>query len=63
MVMPSVYLREIWGTEDGTGPIWDSMEQLQYFMDLLSKHWNALAARRNADAAHRPQIDYFGDGS
>ena len=61
MVMPSTYLPEIWGTEDGSGPVWDSMEQLQYFMDLLSKHWNAIAARRSADAPHRPQIDHFGD--
>jgi uncharacterized protein len=62
MIMPSRYLPEIWGTEDGSGPVWDSMEQLQYFMDLLSKHWNALAARRSADAVHRPEIDHFGDG-
>jgi uncharacterized protein len=62
MVMPSTYLPEIWGTEDGSGPVWDSMEQLQYFMDLLAKHWNAIAARRSADAPHRPQIDHFGDG-
>jgi uncharacterized protein len=62
MVMPSTYLPEIWGTEDGSGPVWDSMEQLQYFMDLLAKHWNAIAARRSADAPHWPQIDHFGDG-
>jgi uncharacterized protein len=63
LVMPSVYLREIWGTEDGSGPIWDSHEQLEYFMELLTKHWNAIAARRNADAPHRPQIDFFGDAA
>ena len=60
MVMPSVYLGEIWGTEDGSGPVWDSQDQLQYFMELVAKHWNAIAARRNADAPHLPQIDYFG---
>jgi uncharacterized protein len=59
MVMPSRYLPEIWGTEDG--PVWDSVEQLQYFMDLLTKHWNAIAARLNANAPHRPQINHFGD--
>jgi uncharacterized protein len=63
MVMPSVYLGAIWGTKDGSGPVWDSLEQLQYFMGLLTKHWNAIAARRNADAPHRPEIDYFGDGA
>jgi uncharacterized protein len=61
MVMPSGYLPEIWGTEDGMGPVWDSREQLQYFMDLLGKHWNAIAARRSADSPHLPQIDAFGE--
>jgi uncharacterized protein len=61
MVLPSQYLPVIWGTEDGSGPVWDSMEQLQYFMDLLGKHWNAIAARRGADAPHWPQIDYLSD--
>ena len=61
LVMPSVYLPEIWGTADGTGPIWDSEEQLRYFMRLLTKHWNAIAARKNANAPHVPQIDFFGE--
>ncbi len=60
-VMPSEYLPEIWGTDDGEGPVWESLEQAQYFMDLLMKHWNAIAARRNADAPHAPLIDHFGD--
>jgi uncharacterized protein len=55
-VLPSQYMSEIWGTDDGNGPGWDSMEQAQYFMDLLMKHWNAIAARRNADAPHDPFI-------
>ena len=54
MVLPSEYMPEIWGTDDGTGPEWDSIEQVQYFMNLLMKHWNAIAARRNADALHDP---------
>jgi uncharacterized protein len=61
LVLPSGYLPEIWGTEDGSGPVWDSMEQFQYFMELLTKHWNAIAARRNADALHLPQVDDFGE--
>ena len=56
VVPPSMYMPVIWGTEDGSGPEWDSQEQLQYFMDLLMKHWNAIAARRNADAPHDPFI-------
>ena len=55
-VLPSQYLPEIWGTDDGSGPDWDSAEQAQYFMDLLMKHWNAIGARRNADALQDPFI-------
>jgi hypothetical protein len=61
MVMPSEYLRVIWGTDDDDGPLWDSVAQAQYFMNLLTKHWNAIAARRDADAPHDPFIDTFGD--
>jgi uncharacterized protein len=60
MVMPSEYLRVIWGTDDDDGPLWDSVAQAQYFMNLLTKHWNAIAARRDADAPHDPFIDTFG---
>jgi uncharacterized protein len=60
-VMPSEYLPEIWGTDDGQGPVWESLDQAQYFMDLLMKHWNAIAARRNADAPHAPFIEHFGE--
>jgi uncharacterized protein len=58
-VLPSEYLPRIWGTDDGGGPEWDSIEQAQYFMNLLTKHWNALAARRDADAPHVPIILEF----
>jgi uncharacterized protein len=61
MVLPSEYLPEIWGTDDGAGPVWESIEQGQYFMNLLTKHWNGIAARRNADAPHVPIILEFGD--
>jgi uncharacterized protein len=61
MVLPSQYLPEIWGTDDGAGPVWESIEQAQYFMNLLTKHWNAIAARRNTDAPHVPFILEFGD--
>ena len=61
MVSPSGYMPAIWGTEDGTGPEWDSVEQVQYFMNLLMKHWNAIAARRSADAPHDPFIVELGE--
>ena len=60
-VMPSEYLPEIWGTDDGEGPIWESTEQAEYFLTLLMKHWNTIAARRNADALHAPFIEEFSD--
>jgi uncharacterized protein len=61
LVLPTSYLPEIWGTPDGSGPVWDSEEQLRYFMRLLTKHWNAIAVRRNADAPHLAQINFFGE--
>lgn len=33
-----------------------TIKQLQYFMDILMKHWNTIAARRNADVLHDPFI-------
>ena len=61
MVLPSDYLPEIWGTEDDGGPEWDSIEQALHFLNLLTKHWNAIAARREADAPHVPFIFPFGE--
>jgi len=61
LVKPSEYLPEIWGTDNGEGPIWDSQEQVQYFLDLLMRHWNAIVARRTADAPHDPDVEQFGE--
>jgi uncharacterized protein len=61
MVPPSEYLAEIWGTDDGGGPAWDSTEQAEFFFALLMKHWNAIAARRSANAKHLPHIEQFGE--
>src|SRR5262249_24965911 len=61
MGFPSGYNAGIWGTGNGTGPEWDSIEQVQYFMNLVMKHWNAIAARRNAGAPHDPFILGFDD--
>ena len=60
MVPPSEYLPEIWGAGEDGGPTWDGTEQAGYAMGLLIKHWNAIAARRTADAAHVPLIETFG---
>jgi uncharacterized protein len=46
LVMPSEYLPEVWGE----GPVFEGSEQLQKVMTLMQRHWNAIAARRSADA-------------
>ena len=61
LVPPSEDLAEIWGTDDGGGPAWDSTEQAEFFFALLMKHWNAIAARRSAIAKHLPHIEQFGE--
>lgn len=56
---PSQYLPLVWGMQDGDGPEWDSSEQAEYALQLLVKHWNAIAARRMANAEHLPIIYPF----
>jgi uncharacterized protein len=46
MVMPSEYLREIWGE----GPVFDSDAQVREVMGLIQRHWNAIAGRTAASA-------------
>jgi len=57
----SEYLPIVWGADDNRGPDWDSTNQAQYFFDLFMKHWNAIAARRLADAQHVPYMEHFGE--
>jgi uncharacterized protein len=59
LVPPSQYLPVVWGSADGQGPMWDSIEQANYALQLMTKHWNAIAARRTANAEHQPIIDLF----
>jgi hypothetical protein len=57
LVLPSQYLPVVWGSADGEGPVWDSIEQVNYALQLMTRHWNAIAARRTwacrAPADHR----------
>jgi uncharacterized protein len=39
--------------------VWDSAEQAEYALQLMTKHWNAIAARRAASAEHQPILDLF----
>ncbi len=61
LVLPSEYLPIIWGTDDGEGPEWDGRAQLDYFMTLLTRHSNAIAARRTAHALQLPHIELFSE--
>jgi uncharacterized protein len=60
LVAPSEYFSVIWRADNGSGPDWDSPEQAQHVFNLLTKHWNAIAARRLVSAEHCPMIDNFG---
>lgn len=49
--LPSEYLPVIWG---GEGPVYDSMEQAEYVIGLMMRHWNSIAARLSARYPHFP---------
>ncbi|MDE2074257.1 MAG: UPF0149 family protein [Alphaproteobacteria bacterium] len=53
LVLPSEYLPTLWGSDDG-GPIYDSIEQAQYVMDLMTRHWNTVARRLDEEFPHTP---------
>ena len=44
LIPPSFYLPVLWGG-DGEGPDYDSLEQAEYVMGLLMRHWNTIAKR------------------
>ena len=48
LMPPSVYLPVMWGG-DGEGPDYDSLEQAEYVMGLLMRHWNTITRRVNRD--------------
>jgi uncharacterized protein len=59
VVLPSQYFPLVWDPDGGEEPVWDSLEQSEYTLQLVTRHWNAIAARRAAGAEHRPFIDPF----
>lgn len=54
-IMPSMYLPMIWGG-DGEGPDYDSLEQADYVMGLLTRHWNAITQRLRRDYPCMPLL-------
>lgn len=53
LVLPSEYLPTLWGSDDG-GPVYDSIEQAQFVMNLMTRHWNTIARRLDAEYPHAP---------
>ena len=53
LVLPSEYLPALWGSV-GDAPVYDSVEQAQFVMDLLTRHWNTIAHRLNDEFLHTP---------
>jgi uncharacterized protein len=50
---PSEYLREIWGdAEEG----WEDEHQLQHFLGLIMRHWNAVAHTLNSAEPFVPYL-------
>ncbi|MGI9435595.1 MAG: UPF0149 family protein [Geminicoccaceae bacterium] len=48
LIPPSGYLPVMWGG-DGEGPDYDSLEQAEYMMGLLMRHWNTITRRMNRE--------------
>ncbi len=55
-IMPGTYTKEVWGTDDGEGPVYSSEEQLRFVLDLLTRHWNAIAASFASEAGPAPLL-------
>lgn len=57
-VLPSEYFPTVWGTDDETGPDkgprYESLDQAQYVLGLLTRHWNTIAVRLNAGLPYEP---------
>lgn len=51
------HLGEIFASDDGTALAWESTEQANYVLDLISRLSNSIAARRLADALQRPLLE------
>jgi yecA family protein len=59
-VAPSEAFATVWGGA-GQSPDFDGPEQGQYVLDLLTRHWNVIAARFERRLPHQPLIIDFGE--
>jgi uncharacterized protein len=56
LVHPSEYLPEVWGGgEMADEEAFASQQQLKDFLDLVMRHWNAIAAAARRRARHHPR--------
>ena len=59
-VAPSEAFATVWGGV-GQWPDFDGPEQGQHVLDLLTRHWNVIAARLERKLPHQPLIINFGE--
>ncbi|MGF1639552.1 MAG: UPF0149 family protein [Rhodospirillales bacterium] len=62
-VLPSEYMPHLWRSGDGEGPVYDSLEQAEYVLGLLTRHWNTIATRLARSYPHAPLIWCADDGN
>jgi uncharacterized protein len=43
MVLPSEYLPYVWGSEQSRSGIFETLEEAQDILDLVTRHWNTIA--------------------
>ena len=60
LVAPSEAFATVWGGA-GEYPDFDDPKQAQYVLDLLTRHWNVIAARLARNASYEPLIFDFGE--
>jgi yecA family protein len=58
-ILASEYMPRIWG---GEGPVFDSAEQAEFALTLLTRHWNSIARRLGESYPQIPFIEIHGDG-
>ena len=64
MTPPSVYLQEIWGGgEMADDEIFDTTDELQSFIDLVMRHWNAVVKKLSEDEVFLPLLLEDSDGT
>jgi uncharacterized protein len=64
MTPPSVYLQQIWGGgEMADDEIFDTNDELQSFINLLLRHWNAVSRKLSEDEVFLPLLLEDSDGN